>query len=230
MKKIVLVTGSNKGIGLEIVNQLASMGHEAIIASRNLANGKMAQDELLSRNRAAHLIELDITTPGSITHAVHWVNEQFGGLDVLINNAAILLRHDQSLLKDDMSIYENTIVTNAHAHLAVTRQFLPLMKRGSRVIMTSSGGGSMTDPVGGWSPAYCVSKTLLNSITRQLAYELADKQISVNAFCPGWVRTDMGGASAPRGVQQGADTAVWLATADKIPTGRFFRDRKEIKW
>ena len=88
----------------------------------------------------------------------------------------------------------------------------------------------MSDPVGGWSPAYCISKSLLNAITRHLAYELKSKNISVNAMCPGWVKTDMGGKSAPRNVEQGADTAVWLATADKIPTGKFFSDRKEIPW
>ncbi len=96
--------------------------------------------------------------------------------------------------------------------------------------MTSSGGGSMTDPIGGWSPAYCVSKSALNALTRHFAYELSSQKISVNAYCPGWVRTDMGGKSAPRSVEQGADTAVWLATADKIETGKFYRDRKIIPW
>ena len=88
----------------------------------------------------------------------------------------------------------------------------------------------MSDPVGGWSPAYCVSKSFLNAATRHLAYELSAKGISVNAYTPGWVRTDMGGRSAPRSVEQGADTAVWLATNENIPTGKFFSDRKEIPW
>lgn len=96
--------------------------------------------------------------------------------------------------------------------------------------MTSSGGGSMTDAVGGWSPAYCISKSALNAMTRHLAYELSDRQIAVNAYCPGWVRTDMGGKSAPRNVEQGADTAVWLATTEHINSGLFFRDRKVIPW
>ena len=88
----------------------------------------------------------------------------------------------------------------------------------------------MTDPVGGWSPAYCVSKTLLNAITRHLASELGDKNISVNAVCPGWVKTDMGGQSATLTVEKGAETIVWLATTDSVPTGKFFRDRKIIPW
>lgn len=96
--------------------------------------------------------------------------------------------------------------------------------------MTSSQGGSMTDPVGGWSPAYCLSKSFLNAITRHLANELSGRNISVNAFDPGWVKTDMGGPSAPRQVEEGADTVVWLATSEKISTGKFYRSRKEIPW
>jgi NAD(P)-dependent dehydrogenase (short-subunit alcohol dehydrogenase family) len=158
------------------------------------------------------------------------VQQQFGKLDVLINNAAILLKEDQSLLKNSWLTIDQSLQTDAMAQLMVTWHFQSLLNKGSRIIMTSSGGGSMTDPVGGWSPAYCIAKSLLNAITRHLAYEYTQQQISVNAFCPGWVKTDMGGKSAPRSVQQGADTAVWLATAEKIPTGHFFRDRKEIPW
>lgn len=112
----------------------------------------------------------------------------------------------------------------------MVKYFVPFMQAGARIINTSSGGGSMTYPVEGWSPAYCVSKTALNALTRQLAHELAHRQIVVNAYCPGWVRTDMGGQAAPRSVQQGADTAVWLATANVRKTGKFFRDRSIILW
>jgi len=96
--------------------------------------------------------------------------------------------------------------------------------------MVSSGGGSMSDPVGGWSPAYCVSKSFLGAITRHLAYELSSRKIPVNALDPGWVKTDMGGRAAPGNVEEGADTPVWLATTDKITTGKFFRNRREIPW
>jgi NAD(P)-dependent dehydrogenase (short-subunit alcohol dehydrogenase family) len=88
----------------------------------------------------------------------------------------------------------------------------------------------MTDPVGGWSPAYCISKSLLNAIARHLANELSHRKIPVNAFCPGWVKTDMGGKSAPRSIEEGADTAVWLATTEKVGSGNFYRDRKVIPW
>lgn len=104
------------------------------------------------------------------------------------------------------------------------------MARGGRIIMTSSDGGSMSEPVEGWSPAYCVSKSLLNAITRHLAHELHDFGISVNAFDPGWVKTDMGGQSAPGSVEQGADTAVWLATSENPGTGKIYHHRKEIHW
>jgi len=151
-------------------------------------------------------------------------------LDVLINNAAISMRDDHSLLQNDTTITEKIIKTNALAQLAVTRAFQSLIPNGGRIIMISSGGGSMSDPVGGWSPAYCVSKSFLGAITRHLAYELSNRKISVNALDPGWVKTDMGGRSAPGSVEEGADTPVWLATSEKTATGKFFRGRKEIPW
>lgn len=229
-RKVILVTGANKGIGFEIVRQLAKLGHEVLLASRDEGKGKDALLSLQSENLSVRTVPLDITDESSIKKAVIYVQQQFGKLDVLINNAAILLKEDQSLLKNNWSAIEESVQTNAMAQLKVTRHFQTLLGKGSRIIMTSSGGGSMSDPVGGWSPAYCIAKSLLNAITRHLAYEYSSQQISVNAFCPGWVKTDMGGKSAPRSVQQGADTAVWLATAEKISTGKFFRDRSEIPW
>jgi len=229
-KKVILVTGSNKGIGFEMVRQLSEQGHTVILSARNQERGKEAMDKLKQEKLNAHFVLLDLEDEDSIRKAVVRVKEQVGRINVLINNAAILQKEDQSLLRSDWDTIDQTIQTNAQAQLKLIRHMLPLFVRGGRILMASSGGGSMTDPVGGWSPAYCISKSLLNAITRHLAYELEDKSISVNAYCPGWVQTDMGGKSAPRKVEQGADTAVWLATADTIPTGKFFRDRKEIPW
>jgi NAD(P)-dependent dehydrogenase (short-subunit alcohol dehydrogenase family) len=229
-RKVILVTGANKGIGFEIVRQLAKLGHDVLLATRNEQNGIEALKLLEKENLVAHVLSLDITNEESIKMAVNQVQHQFGKLDVLIHNAAILLKEDQALLKNNWAVIEESIETDALAHLKVTRYFQSLLRKGSRVIMTSSGGGSMSDPVGGWSPAYCVAKSLLNAITRHLAYEYSSQQINVNAFCPGWVKTDMGGKSAPRTVQQGADTAVWLATTAQVASGKFFRDRKEIPW
>ncbi len=229
-KKVILVTGANKGIGFEMVRQLIKQGHTVILSARHELRGKEAMDKLNQEKLNVHFVLLDLDVEESIRKAVVYVKEQFGRIDVLINNAAILQKQDQSLLQSDWVIIEQTINTNAQAQLKLVRYMLPLLVRGGRILMASSGGGSMTDPVGGWSPAYCISKSLLNAITRHLAYELEGKSITVNAYCPGWVQTDMGGKSAPRKVEQGADTAVWLATAETIPTGKFFRDRKEIPW
>ncbi len=229
-KKIILVTGSNKGIGIEIVRQLARLGHQVILTARDESKGLEAQKKLKTEDLVVHFVVLDITKEESIQQAFDRVKTNLGKVDVLINNAAILLKEDQSLLKNDRLIFEKTLQSNAFAQLKVTKLFYTIIPDGGRIIMTSSAGGSMSDPVGGWSPAYCVSKSLLGAITRHLAYELSIKKITVNAFDPGWVKTDMGGRSAPRNVEQGADTAVWLATHDKTATGKFFRDRREIPW
>jgi NAD(P)-dependent dehydrogenase (short-subunit alcohol dehydrogenase family) len=229
-KKIILVTGSNKGIGFEIVRQLAAQGHEVILTARDETKGLEALKKLKTEKLNAHFVLLDIVDEKSIQSAFAKVKTQFGKLDVLINNGAILLKEDQSLIKGDASVFEKTLQANAFAQLAVTKQFHSIIPNGGRIIMTSSGGGSMSDPVGGWSPAYCVSKSLLGAITRHLAHEMISRNIAVNAFDPGWVKTDMGGSSAPRTADQGADTAVWLATHELIATGKFFRDRKVIAW
>ena len=228
--KIILVTGSNKGIGYEMVRQLAKLGHQVILTARDEAKGSEAQKKLKGENLTVHFLVLDITNEASLQQAATKVKSEFGKLDVLINNAAISLRGDHSLLQNDSAITEQIINTNALAQLAVTRAFQSLIPNGGRIIMISSGGGSMSDPVGGWSPAYCISKSFLGAITRHLAYELSSRKISVNALDPGWVKTDMGGRSAPGSVEEGADTPVWLATTDKIATGKFFRNRKEIPW
>ncbi len=228
--KVILVTGSNKGIGFEVVRQLARLGHHVILAARDQAKGQQAAEKLLKENLTVHFIALDVTDEFSIRHAVEEVKRKFQHIDVLINNAAVLLREDQSVSVGTSEVFHTTMRTNVFGPVQMVRNFLPLISSGGRIIMTSSGGGSMSDPVGGWSPVYCVSKSSLNAVTRHFAYELADRNISVNAYCPGWVKTDMGGKSAPRTAEQGADTAVWLATAVISESGKFFRDRMVIPW
>lgn len=229
-KKVILVTGANKGIGFEIVRQLAARSYTVILTSRDEAKGMDALALLKKQNLSVDYVQMDINSEESIREAFNKVKTSFGKLDVLINNAAILLKEDQSLLKNDVSILKQTIDTNVYAQLMVTKIFTPIISAGGRIIMTSSDGGSMSNSVGGWSPAYCVSKSFLNAITRHLAYELSDRNISVNAFDPGWVKTDMGGKSAPGRVEDGADTAVWLTTAEKISSGKFYHSRTEINW
>jgi NAD(P)-dependent dehydrogenase (short-subunit alcohol dehydrogenase family) len=229
-RKIILVTGSNKGIGFEVARQLLKLGHRVILACRDESKGIAAVNQLRKENLDPYLLALDIANAEKILQGSEKITKDFGSLDVLVNNAAILLNEDRSLLKNTDEVMKKTLDTNVHAQLNVTKKFLSLIPNGGRIIMTSSQGGSMSDPVGGWSPAYCVSKSMLNAMTRHLAHELASRGIAVNAYDPGWVRTDMGGKSAPRSVEQGADTAVWLATAEKISTGKFFSNRKEIPW
>jgi len=228
--KTILITGSNKGIGFKIARQLAKSGHHVILSARNETRLKQAVDKLKSEQLDVEDLLMDISDEKSISHAAIEFAKRKIKLDVLINNAAVLFRNDVSIIRENELLLQ-TVTTNSIGSLLVCKAFLPFMKNPSLIINISSGGGSMTDPVGGWSPAYCVSKTLLNSITRQLAYELLSKNISVNAVCPGWVRTDMGGGGATRSVEKGAETPVWMAVeAPQGITGRFIRDKEEISW
>ncbi len=228
--KVIIVTGANKGIGFEVVRKLAQLGHRTFLSARDVTRGHEAISTLNAENLAAEFLQMDVADPVSVAAAAGTIRNMAPQVDVIINNAAVLLRDDTSLSEGSAEVFHKTMRTNVFGPVLVVRNFLTLMPAGGRIIMTSSGGGSMTDPVGGWSPVYCVSKSSLNALTRHLAYELADKNISVNAYCPGWVKTDMGGRSAPRNVAQGADTAVWLATTENAGSGNFYRDRKRIPW
>lgn len=231
IRKTILITGANKGIGFEIARQLGISGHQVILSARNELRLKQAVQQLKDLQVDVSGLLMDVSDENVIRQAA----DEFGRLnlkiDVLLNNAAILDKRDHSILRDDEEILKQTLTTNCYGVLRVVKAFIPFMKSPSRIINLSSGGGSMTDPVGGWSPAYCVSKTLLNAMTRQLSAELLLKNISVNAVCPGWVRTDMGGAGATLSVEKGAETPVWLATdAPQTLTGLFFRNKKQIPW
>ena len=157
---------------------------------------------------------------------------QVAQLDVLINNAAIITEGDTDILTVQPEVMARTIATNALAALRVSQGFVPhLLKSSSgRIVNVSSGAGQLSD-MGTWSPAYAASKTALNAITCLLAAALKDKGIAVNSVCPGWCRTEMGGAAAPRSVQEGAAGILWLAAdAPQDKTGLFWRDSKVIPW
>lgn len=229
--KTILITGSNRGIGFEIARQIAHKNFHVIISGRDEAKLQKAQKELVKENINADVLLMDVSNPDSITKAAKEFGKANKQLDVLINNAGIGIKGDTSLLRNSEDILNQSLQTNSYGALRVIKAFMPYITSPGRIINISSGGGSMSDPTGGWWPAYCVSKTLLNSMTRQLAYELELKDIAVNAVCPGWVRTDMGGLSATRSVKKGAETPVWLAEeAPQKLTGKFFRDKKEIPW
>lgn len=224
-KPLAIVTGGNRGIGKEIARQLTAKGYRVIIGVRDPEKGAEAATET-----GAEFLTLDMANEKSILQFAEKVKTDFGKVKVLVNNAGILDKADNRLLDVSAEIISQTLNTNSIGPLLLTRAMASNMIAGASVINISSGGGSMTDPVGGWAPAYCISKTLLNAITRQLASELQSKNITVNSVCPGWVKTDMGGKNAPRTVAQGADTAVWLATDPHAATGKFYRDRKEISF
>lgn len=227
----ILITGANKGIGLEIARQLLKKGAHVIISGRDENKLTEAMQQLKKEADEVEMLVMDVSTFDSVQAAAHTLTQRNLLLDVIINNAAILLKEDQSLLNHDDEILKTTINTNCYGPIRVIHAFLPLMRSPGRIINLSSEGGSMSLPVGGWSPSYCVSKTMLNAITRHLAYELTNRDIAVNALSPGWVRTDMGGKSATRPVEKGAETAVWLATeAKQNLTGKFFRDKVEMHW
>lgn len=231
MSNTVLITGGNKGIGFEMARQLGAKGWKVIIAGRDEERLAKALQKLKEEGADAGMLVMDVSDQQSITDAATAFSKLGIKLNVIINNAGILLKEDSGLLYDQPAIVDKIVHTNSYGPLYVTRAFLPYMSTPARIINISSGGGSMTDEVGGWSPAYCVSKSFLNAITRHLSYELRERNISVNAVCPGWVQTEMGGDGAPRPVSKGAETPVWLATeASQGLTGKFFRDKKEIPW
>lgn len=229
--KTAFITGANRGIGFEIARQLGRKGFHVFISGRDKRKLGAAMAKLRDDLIEADMIVMDVTSNDSILRASEAFAKHSVTFDVLINNAGILLREDRSLLESESDLLEAIIDTNSYGPLNVIKAFLHLMKRPGKIINISSTGGSMSEPVEGWSPAYCTSKTLLNAITRHIAYELRSDRISVNAVCPGWTRTEMGGSSAPRPLEKGAETPVWLASEAPFEfTGKFFRDKKEISW
>ena len=229
--KTVLVTGANKGIGREVAGQLARNGFHVFVAARNPDAGRKAADEIAKQSGKATFIEVDVTDNASVRAAAREFSKIADHLDVLVNNAGIMMDGDDAILEVSDNIFRRTIETNVLGALRVTRAFTPLLvkSKAPRVINVSSSGGQLTGGADGWSPAYCISKTALNGVTSQLAAALP--KFAVNSVCPGWVRTDMGGRNATRSVEEGADTIVWLATdAQQELTGKFLRDRKEIPW
>ncbi len=240
-KKVALVTGSNKGIGFEIVRQLGGAGFTVALAARDAARVEEAVARLKGQGIDAHGVVLDVTDPQTAEAAARRLDEQFGRLDVLVNNAGIApessSRTNPSRLK--LATLRETYETNFFGAFTVIVAFLPLLRRSapSRIINQSSTLGSLgilSDPdspyFGNNVLAYNSSKSALNGLTVAFAKDLAGDRITVNSVCPGWVKTDMGSAAAPRIVEQGAAIAVKLATMDAPPTGKFLDDAGAIPW
>jgi NAD(P)-dependent dehydrogenase (short-subunit alcohol dehydrogenase family) len=263
--RTALVTGANRGLGLETARQLAGRGFNVIVTSREAAAARAAADQLKAAatppgSVAALPLPFDVADPASVAAAAEHLRAGGAALDVLVNNAGIAMDGFNA------EVARRTIETNFFGPLHVTEALLPIMPAGGTIVMVSSGMGELggvdaglrarfTDPAltrdaladlarefvadvaagrhreRGWpSSGYRVSKIALNALVRVWAPELAARHIIINAVCPGWVRTDMGGAGASRGVDKGAASIVWAATREREPTGGFFRDGRRIDW
>lgn len=230
--KIALVTGANRGIGIEICRQLTLENIRVILTARNESKGKTACEKLPSEGSDLFFHQLDVSDSNSIKSLADYVRKEFSRLDILINNAGIYIDQGKLAQNVELNTVRKTFETNLLGPLNLCQTFIPLMKKHNygRIVNVSSNMGAFNE-MGGGSVSYRISKTALNSMTVILASELSGSNILVNTMNPGWVRTDMGGKNASRSVEQGADTAIWLATLpDNGPSGKFFQDRKEISW
>ena len=226
MSAISLVTGGNRGIGREVCRQLAASGHTVILTARS---AQAAADA--ARQVAADPLPLDVTDPGSVAAAARQVQARYGHLDVLVNNAAISYDTWQRAATADLAVVREAAETNLYGPWLMVQEFLPLLRRSEhpRIVNVSSEAASFEEMDGG-TPAYTASKVALNALTRMLAADLRKDKILVNAVCPGWVATDMGGPGG-RPVTDGAASVVWAALLpDSGPTGGFFRDGRPLRW
>ncbi len=231
-QRIALITGANRGIGFEICKQLAQKKIEVILTARDESKGKAAFQKLVKEGLDAVFYQLNVSDSNSIKSLADYVLKEFGRLDILINNAGIFIDQGKLAQNVELDIVRKTLEINLLGPLSLCQTFIPLMKKHNygRIVNLSSGMGAFYE-MGGGNASYRISKTALNSMTVILASELSGSNILVNTMNPGWVRTEMGGKNATRSVEQGADTAIWLATLpDNGPSGKFFLDRKEIPW
>ncbi len=238
-KPVAVVTGANRGLGLETARQLAQRDIRVIITSRHVGKGEVAMEKLLAEGLDILFQPLDVTSESSVAELGAFIHSRCGRLDILVNNAGVFLdihgteeTGGASVFNASLETLTLTLKTNLYGPLLLTQELMPLMKQQhyGRVVNLSSGMGQLSE-MEGKSPAYRISKTALNALTRILAAETQGYNILVNSVCPGWVRTDMGGPNAERTVEQGASGIVWAATLpDDGPSGGFFRDGQPIAW
>jgi NAD(P)-dependent dehydrogenase (short-subunit alcohol dehydrogenase family) len=224
--RVVVVTGGNRGLGREVARQCAARGDMVVLGSRDLAAGRQAAREI-----GAVPMALDVTDPDGLAAVAQEVVRAVGRVDVLVNNAAVHYDTWQNAVDVDLAVVREAIETNVLGAWQTTLAFLPLLRRSdhARVVMVSSEGGSLAS-MGGGTPAYSVSKAALNALTRVLAGDLRRDRVLVNAVCPGWTATDMGGAGG-RPVAEGARSVLWAVDLlDGGPTGTFTRDGQPLRW
>ncbi len=226
------MTGGNRGIGLEVCRQLARRGLRVFLTAREGAKAHAAAARLIADGLDVAPMVLDVTDESTIAAARDEIDARHGPVAVVVNNAAILEAQQQRVLDIDLEVFRSSLETNTLGAAAVCRAFVPPMvaARYGRVVNVSSSVGQLKS-MSTYAPAYALSKAALNALTCLVAGSVQGSNVLVNSVDPGWVRTDMGGASAPRSVEQGAETIVWLATLpDDGPTGGFFRDKRPIDW
>lgn len=232
-KRIAIVTGGNRGLGLEIARQLMKADVFVVVGCRDKPKCDITLETLKREGANVDAYPLDVNDTKMVRRFVEYVEKQHGSPSILVNNAGVYPEATTSRVEDTpTSMWRETFETNLFGAVRMSREILPLMKklRYGRIVNISSGLGQLHQ-MGEGSPAYRVSKASLNALTRTLAAEVAGSGILVNSMSPGWVKTDMGGEDAPRSVEEGADTAVWLCLLPSNgPTGQFFRDRKPIPW
>lgn len=229
--QIALVTGANRGLGREIVRQLSKRGMTVILGARDPGKGEKAAAEISSDSGEILPRRLDVTDQTTIDALASEVEERFGRLDVLVNNAGVHYDSYQQALDADLSVVEEAFTTNTLGPWRMCQAFVPLLRNSGygRLVNVSSGAGTLNGMRAG-TPAYKVSKAAVNALTLMLASELAGTGILVNAAGPGWTATDMGG-SGGRSVEDGAASIVWAATLpDDGPSGGFFRDGEPLSW
>lgn len=232
MDKIAIVTGGNRGIGFETCRQLSQIGIRVILTSRDEDQGRRAVGSLRSEGIDIAFHQLDVTDLESINRLKVYLQDNYPNLDILVNNAGIFLDSGKSVFDVSLEDMRATMETNFFGPLNLCRAVVPIMRENGygRIVNVSSSMGSISN-MGGRSAAYKISKVALNALTRIMADEVRTDNIKVNTMSPGWVRTDMGGPNAPRGLSEGADTIVWLATLpDDGPSGGFFQDRRPTSW
>ena len=232
---IAVVTGAYRGLGLETCRQLAERGYLVVLTARREAEGRAAAEGLAGRGLGVQFHPLDITDAASVQRLRDGLREEFGRIDCVVNNAGIFPdpapgTEASSIFQADLDSVRRGLETNTLGALRVCQALIPLMEGSGRVVNVSSGMGQLSE-MNGCCPGYRLSKTALNAVTRILADELLGTSIKVNAVCPGWVRTDMGGPDATLPVEEGARGIVWAATLpDDGPSGGFFRHGEPIAW
>jgi len=231
-QKISIVTGASQGIGFEICRQLAQKDITVVLTARHLKKGETAVHKLQEEGLDVSFYPLDVTLSEEIQSLVTYVKEKFGRVDILVNNAGVHLNPQESALTVALDTVKRSMEVDVYGHLLLCQKIIPLMKQHhyGRIVNMSSKAGQLAT-MGAKKLGYKMSKAALNVLTAVLAAEVKGDNILINSMTPGWVRTEMGGPEAPRSIEEGADTAIWLATLpDDGPTGGFFYERQPIPW